>query len=285
MAPVKRKLYDRCAPFLGLPPNLRCAELQRAVFVTEPQGVTVVRGDALSESERIHRLPNGSLYMARGGEQAGRQIRRGLLPVPAQNKHGAVLSQKARVTIASSALSESLEPFVCPETRGQLGRGPQQTPSVDGVRGRVRRSGDPRSRTPHRVRASTCCGLSSSPAACEIEPIKLCLIKRLMGGSCVVGAQRSADRHTLSVGRDGVRTLPESPPPRRFGTVTPGSPAATGPPPRPEGGSVSSSAEQCGPPASWEGGWSNGGGECLCVSETTEWSPSITRSFSGRLRL
>ena len=58
-------------------------------------------GLQLSESERIHRLPNGSLYLAEAESRRGDKSDEGSYQCLAQNKHGTVLSQKARLTIAS----------------------------------------------------------------------------------------------------------------------------------------------------------------------------------------
>lgn len=57
-------------------------------------------GARVLESDRIHFLPNGSLYLSsvsRGGEQSDE----GFYQCLARNKYGAILSQRARLTISS----------------------------------------------------------------------------------------------------------------------------------------------------------------------------------------
>uniref|UniRef100_A0AAY5EPB2 Ig-like domain-containing protein n=1 Tax=Electrophorus electricus TaxID=8005 RepID=A0AAY5EPB2_ELEEL len=100
-------------------------------FVKEPRDVIVLRKDAVvldcraqgeapvhvrwlkngspfAESERAYLLANGSLFISEVENRRGDQSDEGLYQCLAQNKYGAILSQKARLTIASK--------FKCPLT-------------------------------------------------------------------------------------------------------------------------------------------------------------------------
>uniref|UniRef100_A0A672I590 Protogenin n=1 Tax=Salarias fasciatus TaxID=181472 RepID=A0A672I590_SALFA len=55
------------------------------------------------ENERVYRLSNGSLYIAEVESRRGDKSDEGLYQCLAQNKYGAILSQKARLTIASGS--------------------------------------------------------------------------------------------------------------------------------------------------------------------------------------
>lgn len=62
-------------------------------------------GARVLESDHIHFLPNGSLYLSsvsRGGEQSDE----GFYQCLARNKYGAILSQRARLTISSEYRTE-----------------------------------------------------------------------------------------------------------------------------------------------------------------------------------
>lgn len=93
-------------------------------FIKEPHDVTVVRRDAVIldcrvkgespidvrwlkngvrvlENQRVYQLSNGSLYISEVESKRGDKSDDGLYQCLAQNKYGAVVSQKARLTIAS----------------------------------------------------------------------------------------------------------------------------------------------------------------------------------------
>ncbi|KAK1785401.1 hypothetical protein P4O66_018784, partial [Electrophorus voltai] len=93
-------------------------------FVKEPRDVIVLRKDAVvldcraqgeapvhirwlkngspfAESERAYLLTNGSLFISEVENRRGDQSDEGLYQCLAQNKYGAILSQKARLTIAT----------------------------------------------------------------------------------------------------------------------------------------------------------------------------------------
>ncbi|KAF5891569.1 protogenin A-like, partial [Clarias magur] len=93
-------------------------------FVKEPRDVTVLRkdpvimdcqaqgelpiqirwlknGSPVPESDRVHRLSNGSLLISETESRKGEKSDEGSYQCLAQNKYGAILSQKARLTIAS----------------------------------------------------------------------------------------------------------------------------------------------------------------------------------------
>lgn len=53
------------------------------------------------ENERVYLLSNGSLYISEVESRRGDKSDEGLYQCLAQNKYGAILSQKARLTIAS----------------------------------------------------------------------------------------------------------------------------------------------------------------------------------------
>lgn len=58
-------------------------------------------GVKVVESERVYHLSNGSLYISEVESRRGDKSDEGLYQCLAQNKYGAILSQKARLTIAS----------------------------------------------------------------------------------------------------------------------------------------------------------------------------------------
>ena len=53
------------------------------------------------ENERVYLLSNGSLYISEVESRRGDKSDEGFYQCLAQNKYGAILSQKARFTIAS----------------------------------------------------------------------------------------------------------------------------------------------------------------------------------------
>ncbi|KAK3549066.1 hypothetical protein QTP70_030124 [Hemibagrus guttatus] len=93
-------------------------------FVKEPRDVTVLRkdvvimdcqaqgelpirirwlrnGSPVVESDRVYQLSNGSLFISETESRKGEKSDEGSYQCLAQNKYGAILSQKARLTIAS----------------------------------------------------------------------------------------------------------------------------------------------------------------------------------------
>ena len=67
-----------------------------------PIGVRWLKnGGKVPESERVYFLSNGSLYISEVESRRGDRSDEGLYQCLAQNKYGAILSQKARLTIAS----------------------------------------------------------------------------------------------------------------------------------------------------------------------------------------
>uniref|UniRef100_A0A8I3VX79 Protogenin n=1 Tax=Callithrix jacchus TaxID=9483 RepID=A0A8I3VX79_CALJA len=97
-------------------------------FVKEPQDVTVTRKDPVvldcqahgevpikvtwlkngakvSENKRIEVLSNGSLYISEVEGRRGEQSDEGFYQCLAVNKYGAILSQKAHLTLSSKCLS------------------------------------------------------------------------------------------------------------------------------------------------------------------------------------
>lgn len=100
-------------------------------FIKEPRDVTVMRRDSVIldcqahgespidmrwlkngvnvvENERVYLLSNGSLYISEVENRKGDKSDEGLYQCLAQNKYGAILSQKARLTIASKCIAENV---------------------------------------------------------------------------------------------------------------------------------------------------------------------------------
>nr|XP_023669595.1 protogenin [Paramormyrops kingsleyae] len=133
MASSEKKIYQRLlvfAVFLSISGVSCFSEL---FFIKEPHDVTVTRKDCvvldcqargetpiavtwlknglrISESERIYLLSNGSLYISEAEGRKADKSDEGFYQCLAQNKYGAILSQKARLTIAS------ISPFVIQPT-------------------------------------------------------------------------------------------------------------------------------------------------------------------------
>ncbi|XP_068168459.1 protogenin A [Antennarius striatus] len=144
MAPVEWILYQRLLfliAFLPIPGALCFSEL---FFIKEPHDVTVVRRDAVildcqgrgespidiswlkngakvSEDERVYLLSNGSLFISEVETRRGDKSDEGFYQCLAQNKYGAILSQKARLTIASIS-SFALQPTSVVVTKGSVAR-------------------------------------------------------------------------------------------------------------------------------------------------------------------
>lgn len=56
-------------------------------------------GAKVAENERVYRLSNGSLYISEVESRRGDKSDEGFYQCLAQNKYGAILSQKGRLTI------------------------------------------------------------------------------------------------------------------------------------------------------------------------------------------
>lgn len=106
-------------------------------FIKEPHDVMVLRKDPVildcqargevpvsmtwlkngvkvTENERVYALSNGSLYIAEVENRRGDKSDEGFYQCLAQNKYGAILSQKARLTIASKLLKQGIWFFCFP---------------------------------------------------------------------------------------------------------------------------------------------------------------------------
>lgn len=112
-------------------------------FIKEPRDVTVMRKDAvildcqahgeapidvrwlkngikLVESERVYLLTNGSLYISEVESRRGDKSDEGFYQCLAQNKYGAILSQKARLTIASKCHKTTTTTTTMQKLRGRM---------------------------------------------------------------------------------------------------------------------------------------------------------------------
>uniref|UniRef100_A0A7N6FDP9 Protogenin n=1 Tax=Anabas testudineus TaxID=64144 RepID=A0A7N6FDP9_ANATE len=144
MAPVQRKLYQRLlfvVVFLPISGVLCFSEL---FFIKEPHDVTVMRKEAVIldcqahgeapidvrwlrngvqvvENERVYLLANGSLYISEVESRRGDKSDEGFYQCLAQNKYGAILSQKARLTIASIS-AFAIQPTSIVVTEGSVAR-------------------------------------------------------------------------------------------------------------------------------------------------------------------
>uniref|UniRef100_A0A8C7ZLU2 Protogenin n=1 Tax=Oryzias sinensis TaxID=183150 RepID=A0A8C7ZLU2_9TELE len=145
MAPVERRLYQRLLFFVVmLLPISGILCFSELFFTKEPRDVTVMRKQAvildcqargeapvhirwlksglkLVESERVYLLPNGSLYFSEVESRRGDKSDEGCYQCLAQNKFGTILSQKARLTIASMS-SFALQPTSIVVTEGSVAR-------------------------------------------------------------------------------------------------------------------------------------------------------------------
>uniref|UniRef100_A0A3Q3N6S3 Protogenin n=1 Tax=Mastacembelus armatus TaxID=205130 RepID=A0A3Q3N6S3_9TELE len=113
-------------------------------FIKEPHDVTVMRKEAVVldcqahgeapidvrwlkngvkvvENERVYLLSNGSLYISEVESRRGDKSDEGFYQCLAQNKYGAILSQKARLTIASIS-SFAIQPTSIVVTEGSVAR-------------------------------------------------------------------------------------------------------------------------------------------------------------------
>uniref|UniRef100_A0A671YNN7 Protogenin n=1 Tax=Sparus aurata TaxID=8175 RepID=A0A671YNN7_SPAAU len=141
----QRDLITSFAPnvlFFSLSAGVLC--FSELFFIKEPHDVTVMRRDAVIldcqahgespidvrwlrngvkvvENERVYLLSNGSLYISEVESRRGDKSDEGLYQCLAQNKYGAILSQKARLTIASIS-SFAIQPTSIVVTQGSVAR-------------------------------------------------------------------------------------------------------------------------------------------------------------------
>uniref|UniRef100_UPI003AAC3C22 protogenin A n=1 Tax=Centroberyx gerrardi TaxID=166262 RepID=UPI003AAC3C22 len=143
MAPVKGKLYQRLLFFVVFLPISGVFCFSELFFIKEPHDVTVMRKDAvvldcqahgeapidvrwlkngvkLAENDRVYLLSNGSLYISEVESRRGDKSDEGFYQCLAQNKYGAILSQKAHLTIAS--ISFTIQPTSIVVTEGSVAR-------------------------------------------------------------------------------------------------------------------------------------------------------------------
>uniref|UniRef100_A0A3Q2TL59 Protogenin n=1 Tax=Fundulus heteroclitus TaxID=8078 RepID=A0A3Q2TL59_FUNHE len=129
-------------PFLFLPAGV--LSFSELFFVKEPHDVTVMRKEAvildcqargeapidvrwlrngarLAENERVYLLSNSSLFISEVESRRGDKSDEGCYQCLAQNKYGAILSQKAQLTIASMP-SFALQPTPVVVTEGSVAR-------------------------------------------------------------------------------------------------------------------------------------------------------------------
>ncbi|XP_063737045.1 protogenin A [Eleginops maclovinus] len=144
MAPIKGKLYQRLlflVVFLPISGVLCFSEL---FFIKEPHDVTAMRKEAVIldcqahgespidvrwlkngvkvvDNERVYRLSNGSLFISEVESRRGDKSDEGLYQCLAQNNYGAILSQKARLTIASIS-AFAIQPTSIMVTEGSVAR-------------------------------------------------------------------------------------------------------------------------------------------------------------------
>uniref|UniRef100_H3CVA2 Protogenin n=1 Tax=Tetraodon nigroviridis TaxID=99883 RepID=H3CVA2_TETNG len=113
-------------------------------FIKEPRHVTVTRREAVvldchargeapvdvrwlkngarvAQNQRVYLLANGSLYISEVESRRGDKSDEGLYQCLAQNRHGAILSQKARLTIASIS-PFTIQPASLVVTQGSVAR-------------------------------------------------------------------------------------------------------------------------------------------------------------------
>ncbi|XP_077449346.1 protogenin A [Stigmatopora argus] len=144
MALLKRKIHQRLLFFAALLPISGVFCFSELFFIKEPHDVTAMRKEAVildcqahgetpidvrwlrngakvSVNERVYLLSNGSLYISEAESRRGDKSDEGFYQCLAQNKYGAILSQRARLTIASiSSFTSHPTPIVV--TEGSVGR-------------------------------------------------------------------------------------------------------------------------------------------------------------------
>ncbi|KAM9860550.1 protogenin A [Aulostomus maculatus] len=144
MALVKKKLYQRLLFFAVVLPISGVLCFSELFFIKEPHDVTVMRKEAVIldcqahgeapidvrwlkngvkvvENERVYPLSNGSLYISEVESRRGDKSDEGFYQCLAQNKYGAILSQKARLTIASIS-AFAIQPTSIVVTEGSVAR-------------------------------------------------------------------------------------------------------------------------------------------------------------------
>ncbi|KAM8895217.1 protogenin A isoform 1-T1 [Spinachia spinachia] len=144
MAHVERRLYQRLLVFVAFLHISGVFCFSELFFIKEPHDVTVMRKEAVIldcqahgespidvrwlkngvkvvENERVYHLPNGSLYISEVESRRGDKSDEGLYQCLAQNKYGAILSQKARLTIASIS-AFAIQPTPAVVTEGSVAR-------------------------------------------------------------------------------------------------------------------------------------------------------------------
>uniref|UniRef100_A0A8C3AZL2 Protogenin n=1 Tax=Cyclopterus lumpus TaxID=8103 RepID=A0A8C3AZL2_CYCLU len=128
--------------FFSLSTGVLC--FSELFFIKEPHDVTVMRREAVIldcqahgespidvrwlkngvkvvENERVYHLSNGSLYISEVESRRGDKSDEGLYQCLAQNTYGAILSQKARLTIAS-IYTFAIQPMSIVVTEGSVAR-------------------------------------------------------------------------------------------------------------------------------------------------------------------
>ncbi|XP_053720471.1 protogenin A [Synchiropus splendidus] len=144
MALFKGKLHQRLLFLLLFLPTSGILCFSELFFVKEPRDVTVMRkesavldcqargeapidvrwlknGVKLVGNERVSLLSNGSLYISEVESRRGDKSDEGFYQCLAQNKYGAILSQKAHLTIASIN-SFAIQPMSMVVTEGSVAR-------------------------------------------------------------------------------------------------------------------------------------------------------------------
>ncbi|XP_073710068.1 protogenin A-like [Misgurnus anguillicaudatus] len=123
MASFQKELYQRLLFFVVFLQTSGVLGFSELFFMKEPHDVTILRKDAvlmdcqahgeapiairwlkngakLTETEHVYQLTNGSLFIS-DSESRKDKSNEGIYQCLAQNKYGSILSQRARLTIAS----------------------------------------------------------------------------------------------------------------------------------------------------------------------------------------
>ncbi|XP_057709198.1 protogenin A [Corythoichthys intestinalis] len=144
MALLKRKIHQRMLFFAVFLPISGVFCFSELFFIKEPHDVTVMRKEAVildcqahgetpidvrwlrngakvSVNERVYLLSNSSLYISEVETRRGDKSDEGFYQCLAQNKYGAILSQRARLTIATIS-SFTSHPTSIVVTEGSVAR-------------------------------------------------------------------------------------------------------------------------------------------------------------------
>ncbi|KAK2920223.1 protogenin A [Channa argus] len=144
MAPVPSKFCQRLLFFVIFLPISGVLCFSELFFIKEPHDVTVMRKEAVIldcqahgeapidvrwlkngvkvvVNERVYLLANGSLYISEIESRRGDKSDEGFYQCLAQNKYGAILSQKAHLTIASIS-AFAIQPASIVVTEGSVAR-------------------------------------------------------------------------------------------------------------------------------------------------------------------